>query len=481
MKERLINNLGLKILSIFLAFVIWFGVVNVSNPEVNRTKEVSLEIVNGHVLTSARKAYEISGKDTVTVTYDVRTRDAYKVRSSDFRAYVDLAQLYSVTGSVPVQVEVLNNRDILANVSARPGVVHVDTEDLQTKSFDLNMNVTGKAQDGYAPDGISLNPPYVTLEGPVSKVGQVSAAGVEISIDGLAEDQSGVVTPVFYDANGNSLKLSDQVRVNTPEIEYHLTINKVKELPLEFEVSGTVAPGYQYVGAECSRRTVSVIGLKSNLAGLSRITIPAQELTVEGATQDRVVSLDLHRFLPEGIRMAESESSSIEVRLVVERLETRTLTITERDVKLEGARDGYAYYLKPWRGEIVVQGLKEDLESLTPSDLQITVDLSGMEPGINESSLIFGENRFYTVLSHTNFEIEVTQRTGVLEAPQGTEGEETGEETSAESEEETSASGSAAVMEAGGPAMATTAGGPAVQTSSGDTHPEESSQDGGQP
>ena len=104
MKERLINNLGLKILSIFLAFVIWFGVVNVSNPEVNRTKEVSLEIVNGHVLTSARKAYEISGKDTVTVTYDVRTRDAYKVRSSDFRAYVDLAQLYSVTGSVPVQV-----------------------------------------------------------------------------------------------------------------------------------------------------------------------------------------------------------------------------------------------------------------------------------------------------------------------------------------------------------------------------------------
>ena len=316
MKERLINNLGLKILSIFLAFVIWFGVVNVSNPEVNRTKEVSLEIVNGHVLTSARKAYEISGKDTVTVTYDVRTRDAYKVRSSDFRAYVDLAQLYSVTGSVPVQVEVLNNRDILANVSARPGVVHVDTEDLQTKSFDLNMNVTGKAQDGYAPDGISLNPPYVTLEGPVSKVGQVSAAGVEISIDGLAEDQSGVVTPVFYDANGNSLKLSDQVRVNTPEIEYHLTINKVKELPLEFEVSGTVAPGYQYVGAECSRRTVSVIGLKSNLAGLSRITIPAQELTVEGATQDRVVSLDLHRFLPEGIRMAESESSSIEVRHV---------------------------------------------------------------------------------------------------------------------------------------------------------------------
>lgn len=463
MKERLINNLGLKILSIFLAFVIWFGVVNISNPEVNRSKEVTLEIVNGRVLTQARKAYEISGKETVTVTYDVRTRDAYKVRPSDFRAYVDLSQMYSVTGSVPVQVEVLNNKDILANVSAKPGVVHVDTEDLQTKSFDLSIHVTGKAADGYASDGVFLSPAYVTLEGPVSKVGQISSAGVEISIEGLTEDQVGVVSPVFYDANGNSLKISDRVRVNTPEIEYRLSINKVKELPLDFEVGGTVAPGYQYVGAECSRRTVSVIGLKSSLAGISRITIPASQLSVEGATQDQVVTLDLNQFLPEGIRIAESESPSIEVRLVVERLETKVLAVTDRDVAMEGARDEYVYTIRPRRGEVTVQGLKEDLDTLESSDLQITVDIGGMEPGIHKAVLRFGESSFYTVLDHTDFEIEVIPRTGVLEAPQGTESEETSGETET-SEPETSGPGTAAVMEAGGPAM-TTAGGPAAATS----------------
>ena len=32
MKEKLINNLGLKILSCFLAFFMWLIVVNVSNP-----------------------------------------------------------------------------------------------------------------------------------------------------------------------------------------------------------------------------------------------------------------------------------------------------------------------------------------------------------------------------------------------------------------------------------------------------------------
>ena len=67
MKERLINNLGLKVLSVFLAFIIWLVVVNVSNPLVNRRREVTLDIENSEVLTAARRAYKISSKSTVTV------------------------------------------------------------------------------------------------------------------------------------------------------------------------------------------------------------------------------------------------------------------------------------------------------------------------------------------------------------------------------------------------------------------------------
>ena len=104
MKEKLINNLGLKILSLFLAFFVWLVVMNVSNPLVGGSREVPLEILNEQVLTEAGRTYEISGKSTVTVTYDVHTRDAYRVSSSDFRAYVDLAELYDVTGSVQVKV-----------------------------------------------------------------------------------------------------------------------------------------------------------------------------------------------------------------------------------------------------------------------------------------------------------------------------------------------------------------------------------------
>lgn len=50
MKERLTNNLGLKVLAILLAFFVWLIVSNVSNPLELKTQEVKVEILNEQVL-----------------------------------------------------------------------------------------------------------------------------------------------------------------------------------------------------------------------------------------------------------------------------------------------------------------------------------------------------------------------------------------------------------------------------------------------
>ena len=42
MKEKITHNLGLKILSVVIAFLVWLIVVNVSNPEVTDSVNVPL-------------------------------------------------------------------------------------------------------------------------------------------------------------------------------------------------------------------------------------------------------------------------------------------------------------------------------------------------------------------------------------------------------------------------------------------------------
>ena len=114
MKEKLTNNLGLKIISVFLAFFVWLAVVNISNPEVSDYQEVPLEILNEGVLEANNLTYEVvGGKNTVTVSYKVQTLDTGTIKPSDFRAYIDLAEMYEPTGAVQVKVEVLRHKNLL--------------------------------------------------------------------------------------------------------------------------------------------------------------------------------------------------------------------------------------------------------------------------------------------------------------------------------------------------------------------------------
>ena len=440
MKEKLINNLGLKILSIFVAFFVWLVVMNVSNPMVDDSKEVPLEIKNEQVLTSAGRTYEISGKNTVTVRYETHTRDSYRVQASDFRAYIDLADLYDVTGSVPVNIEIVNNKSLIYSAEARPGVVRVVTEELQSKPFDIQVREIGTEMDGYAISEVKLSPSKVTLEGPVSQVGLISRVGVEIDKTGLSADRKGTAKLVFYDANGNSLMDSgkiDRIQVDSPEVEYQLTVDKVKELQLDFEVTGSAGTGYQYVGVTSSVKNVKVNGSKDTLADLTKITIPATELDVSGATADKVVTINLTSYLPEGVTLAESESPTVEVRLRVEKLINRTIMLTESDISLTGQSDNMTYRLNPTQIDVTIQGLAENINGVVPSQLGASLYLSGMTAGSNRGVLKFADSSAYRIVSYTVFTVEVSSQAPVMiigTSPAETESAETGSPTGGQNE-----------------------------------------------
>ena len=179
MKEKLTNNLMLKLISLVVAFLIWVVAVNISNPEVSRSKTVPVTILNGDILTNAGKTFTVQGGDTVSVTYRVRTRDAYRISEDNFRATVNMAHLFAVTGSVPVEVEIVGNRElILGTPTVRPGSLQVSTEELQNKSFSLTTRVNGVPAEGFSVGSMTVDPQTIMVSGPVSIVGRISSVGV---------------------------------------------------------------------------------------------------------------------------------------------------------------------------------------------------------------------------------------------------------------------------------------------------------------
>ena len=408
MKERLTNNIGLKLLSLFLAFFLWLLVVNVSNPEVERSREVQVEIVNEGTLTAAGQTYEIVGKNTVTVSYRVRTLDEYRISSSDFRAYIDLEDLYDVTGAVPVSVEVVNHKELIDSdsVSIKPNVIHVETEALQRKRFALETNPQGTVRDGYALGDVTVSPEYVYVNGPISQVGQISGVGIEYNVDGAYFTIEDTASPVFYDANGNEIQPGDRITLDTKEISFTQEVLRVKNLPLILNVQGTVASGYRYTGMECSEEVIPVIGSGSD--SLDSIVIPAEELDIEGASQSVTVTLDINDYIPEDVTIVGNHNT-VTVQLNIEPLESLTLSVDLKDIPETGRSENYRYSFGSTYVDITVSGLAEDLEALTIEDLGAQINLEGLAPGENNGVLEFEDNDIFTVTGYTPFTITVTE------------------------------------------------------------------------
>jgi hypothetical protein len=399
------NNLVLKISSLAIAFFVWIIVINISNPIVTRSQMVPLEVVNADIITDAGKTYSLTSANTVTVSYEVRTRDEGKISASDFKVSVDLGDMYDITGAIPISVEVVNNKDlIMGAVITKPSIVRVSIEDLQRKEFTLTTKIKGTPSDGYSVGEIRLERTGVAVTGPVSVIGQISQVGVEIDVTGLDSNDSGNAKLQYFDANGNAFIISDsRVSKSFDNVDYDIVMLNGRTLALNFDVGGKAAEGYVFTGAESGTKSIQVRGMPEVLDGLGSITIPATALSVEGATSDIITTVDIKDFLPENVEAVGE--TKITVTLKVEALDRKTLTLTISDLEVEGARPGVTTNIVPERIMVVVSGLAANLESITGADLQATLDIGNMVSGGNTGSLTFNLPEGLHVDSYTPFEV----------------------------------------------------------------------------
>lgn len=432
MKEKQNKRRGLKLISLLCAFLVWLWVVNVADPVMTDTVEIPVEIENGNILTDNGLTYEIVGKKTTTVSYEVHTTNAYRIHASDFRAYVDMAELWSVTGAVPVKVEVLSNAGYLVSSPvSKTTAIKIETEPLQTKRFELNTILKGKLEDGFQVGEIRLSPDHIYLQGPESQIGQISSAGIEFSIDGLNSAVSGVSVPRFYDANGNKIELSNRIDKNCDNIDYTMEVLKVKELTLDFEVTGEVTDGYRFVGVKCDVKTVPVAGLKSALASLNTLMIPGDILKLDGASTDIVKTVDISKLLPDGVTLAGSERKEINVTMMVERLEDEVYLIELDYGCFVGDSEDYIYRAEPNQVSVRIRALREELDSLTLDADDLAIDVSELTEGIHlvNAELITELDSAYEVVSVGTCSVNVTK---MPEGPAATQTAAADETTEAE-------------------------------------------------
>jgi YbbR domain-containing protein len=183
------RNLGLKLLSVGLATLLWLAVLG--QHVVERGVRVPLEFQN------VPGALEIVG--TPPTTADVRLRGTSRLLSrlqpGEVVAILDLAsarpgaRLFHLRTDqirVPFGVEV---------VQVVPGTVAIDFERSSSRRVPVQPVVDGEPAEGFVVDRITVEPDTVEIVGPESRVRQVLSATTEaVSIDGAKASVKDLVT-----------------------------------------------------------------------------------------------------------------------------------------------------------------------------------------------------------------------------------------------------------------------------------------------
>ena len=183
MKSKIFDNLGLKILALVSAIVIWILVVSINDPVANKTfRDVKVNVINEEVVTSEGKTYQIENGATANVTVRAQRSVLSRLKADRIVATADMKDM-TLSSMIPVEVSITGYEGRYQRATANPVNIQVSIEDIITNKYPITVSTSGSLRDGYALAGTEVDPETVTISGPESVINSIDHAAAKISLD----------------------------------------------------------------------------------------------------------------------------------------------------------------------------------------------------------------------------------------------------------------------------------------------------------
>ena len=437
--SHLTNNIGLKILSVLFAVVLWLAVNNYDNPDITRTFRIPVSTMEEQVLINMGKAYTIDPDTSVllvSVTGPRKTVD--DLENSDFKATADLSQLSGYEDGLQTAEAVVEASNTTVQEAINKGTLQISYRKrvnitLEPRSDEQTYVVgetTGTPAEGYAIGDIFVSPNLIKVSGPMSVVSQITKIAAPVNVDNLTADCSVDASLVMYDANGNVIEDS-KIMLTPSVVTVNIQILGTKTVPVECDTTGTPAEGYVFVELEYAPKEVTIKGSPFVLNSIDKITIPAETINLEGATADVENSIDITPYLTAvGVSLVKPEENKIAVRAVVERLETKQLELPVSALTMENLPEDYEVTYGVTEVPVTVRGRSEDMAALTVSHLKGSINLLNLRPGTYSVIVEIELDEKYQVMGEVTVQVTIAERSQEIPDDTGTGGDAGGGTTS---------------------------------------------------
>lgn len=383
MKKRLTNNFWMKILSLAIAIVFWFMIINTKDPVESKIfRDVPVTVLNEDKVLEREKVLEVIDGDTVDVKVEGRRSVLEKMTEADIVATADLTEVsfmdtVLIRASVPShpEISVLNNGENMMKLSF---------EDYVTKRFSFKVKTVGEPMAGYYVGDALPSPNIIQISGAESVLDKIKEVVLEVDVNGRSVDFATTAIPVVYDMNGDAITASKiDIQAGTETVTVNVPILSSKEMTVHVKTTGEVAEGYEILTEkiEFQPEKILVAGTKEDLDKLgSSLTVEVNVAGEKGVIEKNIqISTLLDNSLT-SLRVVNEQIFS--VKITVTPYVERGLEIPVSAIEFRNVEDGLTAAIVQTTGVSVTLKCKTSRAPLITADsLNPYVDLAGYTEG----------------------------------------------------------------------------------------------------
>jgi YbbR domain-containing protein len=370
----LTTNLRTFLLAFALGIAVWVTAVTAADPDETLAypNPIPIEFIGqdtGLVMTGS-----VPEQVEVTLRAPRSVWESLLADSSSVRAVADLTGLDAGEHQVHLQVQI--GISPVKIIAVTPAILNIALEPLTTRQFPVTVVLSGLPATGYLVGETAADPQQVALSGPESIVSQVQQVQAVLELDGDRQNISASVLLQAVDADGNPVR-GVTIYPDTAQIEVPLLQQGgYRDLAVKVVTVGGLASGYRLKTVNVSPLVVTVYSgdtaLVNSLPGYVE-TIP---LNLSGASENIQVELALN--LPSNVTVVGEQTVLVQIEIVP--MES-SLTIAYRPILIVGLPSNLRASLSPQTVDVILSGPLSVLNSLTPSNVNVQLDLTGLTAG----------------------------------------------------------------------------------------------------
>lgn len=386
-KSKLLNNLGLKLISVALAITLWFIVINVSDYQMTvRIQDIPVEQKNGEVLESLDQVYDIVSGNTVDIIVKGPRSMVSKLKAEDFVAVADLSKM-SITNTVNIDVSAKKaalNEEI--SIICNDNTMQLSLEDKVEKQFQVIIDTYGTVEEGYALGDCIATPNIITVQGPESVIKKIKEIKTSTSVDKAKESFEIKEKVNLYDAYGEIIT-NDKITLSADEVTGIISIYPTKEVSVAVEPVGELAADYYLSEIVFEPQIISIAGEPDEIKKINSIKI--DDIDISDLTSNYETIIDMTGYLPEGVVLAQS-SRDIAITLKIEKIIEKDIKLSSSDITLKNANalNNYTVELSD-DVSVKVHAIESVVNTINAKRLKAFIDCKDLKYGTNYVTIQF--------------------------------------------------------------------------------------------